>query len=63
VNDALADSLPLPTRHCGRCQREFDGDPNLFFQTDWTLCPACADILLPSLRTTPAAPALPLARS
>jgi len=58
MNAALADGAPLPTRHCGRCQCEFDGDPNLFFQTDWSLCPACADILLPSLRTTP--PVFPL---
>lgn len=34
-------------RHCGRCQREFDGDPWLYFQTDWALCPTCREILLP----------------
>ena len=46
-------ALPLPKRRCGRCQCEFDGDPNLFFQTDWALCPPCGDILLPSLQATP----------
>jgi hypothetical protein len=33
-------------RHCGRCQKAFDSDPSLFFQSDWGLCPACTDILL-----------------
>ncbi len=37
----------LPPRHCGRCQCAFPGDPTLFFQTDWALCPACTAILLP----------------
>jgi hypothetical protein len=40
--------LPLAPRHCGRCQRPFDADPELYFQTDWALCPSCAEILLPS---------------
>jgi hypothetical protein len=40
-------TVPLPERHCGRCQRAFPGDPTLFFQTDWALCPACEAILLP----------------
>jgi hypothetical protein len=40
-------SVPLPPRHCGRCQSAFPGDPTLFFQTDWALCPPCASILLP----------------
>jgi hypothetical protein len=40
-------SLPLPERHCGRCQCAFPGDPTLFFQTDWALCPTCEAILLP----------------
>ena len=40
---------PLPKRRCGRCQCEFDGDPNLYFQTDWALCAPCGDILLPTL--------------
>ena len=38
---------PLGQRHCGRCQNAFPGDPSLFFQTDWALCPACSTILLP----------------
>lgn len=36
----------VPPRHCGRCQGAFDGDPALFFQTDWALCPSCEAILL-----------------
>jgi len=43
-------AVPLPQRHCGRCQRPFLGDPTLFFQTDWVLCPACEAILLPNDR-------------
>ncbi|MGH9059729.1 MAG: hypothetical protein ACRDZY_09485 [Acidimicrobiales bacterium] len=39
--------MSLTARHCGRCQRSFAGDPALFFQTDWALCPACTEILLP----------------
>lgn len=41
-------SRPLPERHCGRCQCAFPGDPTLFFQTDWALCPTCEAILLPA---------------
>jgi hypothetical protein len=41
------DVQPVPERHCGRCQRAFAGDPALFFQTDWALCPECEAILLP----------------
>jgi len=37
----------VPARRCGRCQREFPGDPDLFFQNDWALCPPCAEILMP----------------
>lgn len=37
----------LPERHCGRCRRSFEGDPQQFFQTDWALCPQCREILLP----------------
>ena len=44
---------PLPDRHCGRCQRAFPGDPKLFFQTDWALCPQCEDILLPHRANRP----------
>jgi len=62
MNTARADSVPLPKRLCGRCQCEFDGDPNLFFQTDWSLCPPCAEILLPSLHTPPPVVLLPPAR-
>jgi hypothetical protein len=47
------DGIELPPRHCGRCQRAFEGDPDLFFQTDWALCPECTEILLPSRRTAP----------
>jgi hypothetical protein len=53
MNPEPARAKPLPQRNCGRCQRAFDGDPNLFFQTDWALCPECADILLPSRHNTP----------
>ena len=31
-------------RRCGRCQCAFPGDPTLFVQTDWALCPACEEI-------------------
>ena len=47
-----AGGVPLAKQRCGRCQCEFDGDPNLFFQTDWALCPPCGDILLPSRHVT-----------
>jgi hypothetical protein len=40
-------AAPLPERHCGRCRCAFPGDPTLFFQTDWALCPTCEAILLP----------------
>ena len=46
--------IPLEKRHCGRCQCEFDGDPDLFFQTDWALCHPSADILLPVVAHYPA---------
>jgi hypothetical protein len=46
-------SIVSPTlRHCGRCQQPFAPDPELFFQTDWALCPACEKILLPERRTS-----------
>ena len=45
MNTAQADSVPLPKRRCGRCQFEFDGDPNLFFRTD--------PLALPALRGNP----------
>ena len=41
MNAQPADDAPLPKRHCGRCQREFAGDPDIFFQAGWSLCPAC----------------------
>jgi hypothetical protein len=47
-------AAPLPERHCGRCQRSLPGDPTLFFQTDWTLCPTCEAILLPGRSAAPA---------
>ncbi len=47
-------AVPLPDRHCGRCQRAFPGDPTLFFQTDWALCPTCEAILLPGRRAASA---------
>jgi len=53
MNIAESGSVPPPMRHCGRCQQEFDADPSLFFQTEWALCPACAEILLPKRRNTP----------
>lgn len=52
--------LPVADRQCGRCQRAFAGDPRLFFQTGWALCPECQEILLPRQpsrpSSTPAAP-------
>lgn len=36
-----------PLRQCGRCRNMFDGDPELWFQTDWCLCPACEGVLMP----------------
>jgi hypothetical protein len=44
---SAAESPIVPARHCGRCQSAFPGDPTLFFQTDWALCPDCTAILLP----------------
>jgi hypothetical protein len=58
-NAPAVGSVPLPKRRCGRCQCEFDGDPNLFFQTDWALCQACGEILLPSLHAAPPVGPLP----
>jgi hypothetical protein len=56
-NASKMDNVPLPKRRCGRCQCEFDGDPNLFFQTDWALCQPCGGILLPSQHAvTPVGP-------
>jgi hypothetical protein len=46
--------VPLPDRRCGRCQCAFPGDPTLFFQTDWALCPTCEAILLPGRRAASA---------
>lgn len=53
LDEQTRSRLPVPDRHCGRCQSGFPGDPTLYFQTDWALCPACAAILLPG---RPAAP-------
>lgn len=49
-----AGAVTLPQRLCGRCRQMFDGDPDLYFQTDWALCPSCKEILIPS-RSTPEA--------
>ena len=54
LDELTGRGLPTPDRHCGRCQSAFPGDPTLYFQTDWALCPACTAILLPG---RPAAPA------
>jgi hypothetical protein len=35
-------------RVCGRCRSTLEDDPTLVFQTDWALCPACAEVLLPA---------------
>ena len=40
-------------RQCGRCRRAFPGDSDLFFQTDWALCPECEAVLLPKRLDTP----------
>lgn len=53
MNVPPVDGQPLAQRHCGRCQCAFEADPDLLFQTDWSLCPACAEVLLPSLSSTP----------
>jgi hypothetical protein len=34
-------------RRCGRCLVGIDDDPDLLFQTDWTLCATCRQVLLP----------------
>ena len=47
TEDQVRVEARLQERHCGRCQCAFPGDPTLFFQTDWALCPACEAILLP----------------
>jgi hypothetical protein len=39
-------------RVCGRCRAHFPGDPDLFFQTDWALCPDCSAILMPNSKDT-----------
>jgi hypothetical protein len=49
--DGETEPEQVPDRHCGRCQRSFEGDPTLFFQTDWALCPECTEILLPGRYT------------
>jgi hypothetical protein len=42
-------------RRCGRCQQPFANDPDLTFQSDWGLCPACTEILLPRPAGRPSA--------
>ncbi len=39
--------VPVAPRRCGRCQRPFEDDTASPVQTDWALCPACEEILLP----------------
>jgi hypothetical protein len=56
---ALPEAEPVAQRHCGRCQRGFEADPDLFFQTDWALCPACTAVLMPRRQAAPAASPLP----
>jgi hypothetical protein len=51
---AFPDAEPAAQRRCGRCQQSFDADPDLFFQTDWALCPACTEILMPRRMGAPA---------
>ena len=43
----VAEGTDLPKRRCGRCQREFDGDPDLETQPipDWWACAACRGVL------------------
>jgi hypothetical protein len=50
---AFPDAEPVAQRHCGRCQRGFEADPDLFFQTDWALCPDCSAILMPRRLAAP----------
>ena len=42
-------------RVCGGWRRTIEHDPTLVFQTDWVLCPTCAEELLPPKPTSPAA--------
>lgn len=48
------DAPVVADRTCGRCRQPFAGDPSLNFQTDWTLCPACAEKLMPGRLPSPA---------
>ena len=45
---SLESPEPAP-RVCGRCRKQFEGDPNLHPGTmpDWWLCPPCRMVLLP----------------
>ena len=44
--EPIVEESPLEQRQCGRCRGHFPGDPDLFFQTDWALCPDCEEILM-----------------
>ncbi len=46
VSNGSDGKLP-PDRQCGRCRRLFAGDPEMFFQPEWALCPECEKVLLP----------------
>jgi len=46
IGTAMSD-VPTSDRVCGRCRASFAGDPELFFQTDWALCPDCSAVLMP----------------
>ncbi|MDQ6782673.1 MAG: hypothetical protein M3063_04370 [Actinomycetota bacterium] len=41
------DPVAVAPRRCGRCQHVFDDGTASVVQTDWALCPPCAEILLP----------------
>jgi hypothetical protein len=45
--NAVEADVVVADRHCGRCQRAYPGDPSLYFQNGWGLCPECTEILLP----------------
>lgn len=44
--EPIVDDHETPQRQCGRCRAHFPGDPTLYFQTGWALCPACEEILM-----------------
>jgi hypothetical protein len=52
-SDMTTTADPVPDRHCGRCQGALPADPDLFFQSDWSLCLPCRTILLPGRTASP----------